>query len=49
MVDSSFDIGSAMMFKSHQDIEEYFAHPIHVDFIEKHIKGKVESAVAYNF
>ncbi len=49
MVDDSFDLGNVMTFRSEQDIKDYLAHPIHVEFIDKYIKGKTEKAVVYDF
>ncbi len=49
MVDDSFDIGNAMTFKSKQDMNDYLVHPIHVEFLEEYIKGKVEKAIVYDF
>ena len=49
MVDDSFDIGNAMTFKSEQDMNDYIVHPIHVEFLDKYIKGKVEKAIVFDF
>ena len=48
-VDDSFDIGNMMTFKSEQDMQDYLVHPIHEEFVDTYIKGKVEKAVAFDF
>ncbi len=49
MVDDSFDIGNAMTFKSQQDMNDYLVHPIHIEFFETYIRGKVEKAIVFDF
>jgi len=48
-VDDSFDLANVMTFRSEQDVKEYLAHPIHVEFIDKYIKGKTEKTIVYDF
>jgi hypothetical protein len=49
LVDDSFDFGNVMIFNSEQDMKDYLLHPIHTEFIEQYVKGKVEKAVVYDF
>lgn len=48
-VDDSFDIGNAMTFKSEQDMQDYLVHPVHVEFFDTYIKGKVDKVVVFDF
>lgn len=49
MVDDSFDFANAMTFNSKQDMRDYLAHPIHVEFIDTYIKGKTEKVIVFDF
>ncbi|MBT7952283.1 MAG: Dabb family protein [Gammaproteobacteria bacterium] len=48
-VDDSFDFGNVMIFNSEQDMKDYLVHPVHTEFVEQYIKGKVEKVVVYDF
>jgi len=49
IVDDSYDIGMVMMFKSEDDMNDYLVHPVHIEFLENFIKGKVDKVVVYDF
>jgi hypothetical protein len=49
IVDDSYDIGMVMTFKSENDMNDYLVHPVHTEFLDNFIKGKVDRVVVYDF
>ncbi|MCP5325611.1 MAG: Dabb family protein [Oceanospirillaceae bacterium] len=49
VVDDSFDYAVLMTFASQEDMQHYQDHPQHVQFLNDHVKGKMEKIVIYDF
>lgn len=49
VVDDSFDYAVLMTFASQEDMQHYQEHPQHVQFLNDHVKGKMEKIVIYDF
>ena len=49
VVDDSFDMGIWILFDNAADRDSYVEHPLHVDYLQRGIEGKVEKLVIYDF
>lgn len=48
IVDDSFDVGIVMSFDSVETMDRYLAHRRHLEFVERHVRGRVERLVVYD-
>ena len=48
IVDDSFDVGIVMTFDSVETMNRYLVHPQHLDFVERHVRGRVDRLVVYD-
>jgi hypothetical protein len=49
VVDSTYDVALVMTLRDAQALKEYATHPIHVRFVEEHVRPLVERYRVYDF
>lgn len=49
IVDDSFSFGISISFTSPEALRAYQNHPIHVDHLNQHIRGKASKLLIYDF
>jgi hypothetical protein len=49
IVDDSFDLGVVMEFESMEAMKLYLEHPLHKQFVEGYLTGRIEKLLVYDF
>jgi hypothetical protein len=49
VVDDSFSFGITMDFTGPEMMDDYLKHPVHVEYLDKYIKGKAARILIYDF